>query len=202
MIDIDFGEPLIPTFSDTFVYYSGFCFDYQWTRSYDAVEEYGNSFSYVARIEYKDRQDDSVFKKGSFYSINVKDDGALDGSNNPSYDEAAADINGNGITDETIFIYKGALTVQQVISTNQDVQISVQSDKSNFATGKVETSKNSEYEYKLRVRTGSNIVTNLVIYDSIEEYTKNSQQELVKASKGKNYWQGEYILCRIKRIYC
>ncbi len=103
------------------------------------------------------------------------------------------DINGNGITDEMYFVDTEKTTIYSAIESHQDVQTSVQTEQSNFATGKVTTAKDSEYTYKLRVRTGQSDVTNLVIYDSIEDYAKNSNLEIIKASQGKPSWQGELL---------
>ncbi len=103
------------------------------------------------------------------------------------------DLNENGINSEKYMNTSNTINVISAIETHQDVQTSVQSSVSNFATGKVNTLKDDEYTYKLRVRTGQNDVTNLVIYDSIEDYAKNPNLEIVKASAGKPSWQGELL---------
>lgn len=72
--------------------------------------------------------------------------------------------------------------ITSVVSTHQDVTTYVKTDQSNYSTGIVDTSCDSEYEYKLRVRTGSADVTNLVIYTSIEE-----------AQPKKTRWKGEFL---------
>jgi hypothetical protein len=103
------------------------------------------------------------------------------------------DYNDNRNTNEWYHKWTTNTTINAAMESHQDVQTTVQTDQSNFTTGKVKTSKDSEYTYKLRVRTGQSDVTNLIIYDSIEDYAKNSDLEIVKASGGKQYWQGEFI---------
>ncbi len=103
------------------------------------------------------------------------------------------DINENGDTNEKYYTSSSTTKIISALETHQDVQTSVQSTISNYSTGKVKVAKNDEYNYKLRVRTGRNDVTNLVIYDSLEDYAKNPQLEIVKASGGNHYWQGDFV---------
>ena len=72
----------------------------------------------------------------------------------------------------------------------------MQTDKSNYSTGTVKASPDSEYTYKLRARTGSANVTNLVIYDSIEEYVQDpysAEQNFITAYGTKKHWNGEFL---------
>ena len=103
-------------------------------------------------------------------------------TDNGYFDLASADINNNSILDEKIAYKKSSISITSVISTHQDVTTYVQTDQSNYSTGIVDASCNSEYEYKLRVRTGSADVTNLVIYTSIEE-----------AQPKRTRWYGEFL---------
>ena len=153
--------------------------------SYDAFLEYGNKYENHAYAKFHNREiGKNDFRNNNYYSYYT---------DNGSFDALAADINGNGDTTEKIMHYKNEISITSAISTTQDVQTSVQSDLSNYSTGRINTAKDSEYTYKLRVRTGQNDITNLIIYDSLEEYAKNPQLELVKASGGKQYWQGEFL---------
>lgn len=88
---------------------------------------------------------------------------------------------------------KAQTTISSVISTHQDVQTSVKTDQSYYSTGSVQSSNNSEYEYKLRVRTGQNDVTNLVIYDSLEEYTKDNKGNFIAAHGDNKHWNGNLL---------
>ena len=103
------------------------------------------------------------------------------------------DLNDDGSTADRNTKVESQQTIPIVVSTNQDLQVSVQSDLSNYNTGKVNASNDSEYSYKLRVRTGTNDVTNLVIYDSLEKYAKDSNMASVLASGGRKSWQGEFL---------
>lgn len=101
---------------------------------------------------------------------------------NGQYDPEFIDINNNEITDEYFAYANDQITITSVISAYQDVSTFVQTDYSNFDTNIVDASYNSEYQYKLRVRTGTANVTNLVIYSSIEE-----------AQPTKTRWKGEFL---------
>ena len=103
------------------------------------------------------------------------------------------DINENGDVDEYIRYVNQEVVITSVISTYQDVTKYVQTDKSNYSTGKVDTSCDSEYTYKLRIRTGQNDITNLVIYDSVEEYAQDKDGNIVPAYGTKKHWNGEFL---------
>ena len=138
--------------------------------SYDSFLEYGNvytNYSYAEGLEL------AGTKMGYNTYPEVSDNG--------TYDSDAYDINENGII-ETLTYRKASVTIVSVISTHQDVTTYVQTDQSNYSTGIVDASNNSEYEYKLRVRTGSADVTNLVIYSSIEE-----------AQPNRTRWKGKFL---------
>lgn len=107
-------------------------------------------------------------------------------------DADAIDIDEDGNIEEEFSYAKAQTTITSVISTHQDVTKYVKTDKSSYSTGKVESSYDSEYEYKLRVRTGQNDVTNLVIYDSIEEYAQDKNGNVVTAYGDKKHWNGEF----------
>ena len=64
--------------------------------------------------------------------------------------------------------------------SNQDLTDFVKTNNSNYEREGI-VSLDSQYTYKLRARNASNKITNLVIYDSIENYVKQS---------------GEYVLAR------
>ena len=73
------------------------------------------------------------------------------------------------------------MTITSVVSTHQDVQTQVQTVNDNFTVGKGSSPYNEEYTYKLRVRTGQNAATNMVIANNIE-----------MAYRDKKFWQGEF----------
>ena len=142
-------------------------FSFNYSIPYDAYLEYGNVWENIVYLDYYNR------------TINQRASGVQD---NGQYDEDAIDINNNGNTSEQIAYAKANTTITSVVSTHQDVTTYVKTDQSNFSTGIVDASCDSEYEYKLRVRTGSADVTNLVIYTSIEE-----------AQPNRTRWYGEFL---------
>ncbi len=151
------------------------------------------SISYDSAIENGLVYDNYLYADGLERDIHLYEsvDGMIE--DNGVKESEAMDINENGVTNDLISFYKDTITIKSVSSSHQDVQTSVQTDMSNFDTGKVNTSNESEYKYKLRARTGSADVTNLVIYDSLEDYAKNPDLEIVKAAGLRHYWQGEFL---------
>ena len=160
--------------------YISFKYSYNYNISYDSFLEYGKNWTNSCYIAKLDKQEKGVSLKNK-----VTDNG--------KYDKDVIDIDDDGdITDE--FSYNRiSSTITSVISTHQDVQKSVQTDRSNFSTGTVETSLDSEYEYKLRARTGQNDVTNFIIYDSLEEYALTPEGEFISAYGDKEHWKGEFL---------
>ena len=91
-------------------------------------------------------------------------------------DAAAKDINQNGNVLEMLLWNNDSITITSAVSTHQDVTTYVRTDKSNYSTGIVDVSNNSNYEYKLRVRTGAADVTNLIVYTNLEEAQPEKQR--------------------------
>ena len=86
-----------------------------------------------------------------------------------------------------------SISITSVISTNQDIQVSGQTGQTAYNTKKITTDYADYYEYKLRARTGQNDIKNLVIYDSLESYAKDSEQNFINANGVKGHWQGEFL---------
>ena len=161
-------------------------YSYDWYVDYDAIMTYGTTYTNNVRLKYLNRK--VIDNNLSLYNYTrdaTKDNGA--------YSLEEIDINRDSDIEELFSVRSYTFNLVYPSSTHQDVQTSVQTDLSNYNTGTITSSKGSEYTYKLRVRTGTNDVTNLVIYDSIEDYAKNPQLEIIKASGGKQYWQGEFL---------
>ena len=148
-----------------------FYYTYNYAISYDSFLEYGNVWLNDCYAEKIDGQENSLMK-------------------NTKVDEL--DINENG-EKENLGYAKASATITSVVSTHQDVTKYVKTDKSNYSTGTVKASPDSEYTYKLRVRTGQNDVTNLVIYDSVEEYAQDKDGIIVPAYGTKKHWNGSFL---------
>ncbi len=143
---------------------------YKYSISYDSLLQYGTVWT------------NYVYSEG-YYKDNTKlDISSGSTSDNGKYDSSASDINEDGNITDYISYAKASKTITSVISTHQDVTTYVKTDQSNYSTGIVDSSCDSEYEYKLRVRTGAADVTNLVIYTSIEE-----------AQPKRTRWYGEFL---------
>ena len=162
--------------------YSGtnFNFKYNYSISFDSFLEYGavwTNYCYVDKLD--------IQENGITLLIPITDSGR--------YDSDAVDLDEDGDITDYLSYAKAQTTITSVVSTHQDVTKYVHTDKSSFSTGKVDSSYDSEYEYKLRVRTGQNDITNLVIYDSIEEYAQDKDGNIVTAYGSKSHWNGEFL---------
>lgn len=180
-IEVKFKEPIfLLNGSKNSISEYAIKFNYKFKISYDSFLEYGsiwNNYCYANKLE---NQENGITLGG-----NVKDNGY--------YDEDAIDINENGNTEENLTYNKATTTITSVISTHQDLTKYVQTDQSNFTTGRVKATPGSQYTYKLRIRSGSNDITNLVIYDSIEEYLKDNTGNMVPSYGDNKHWNGEFL---------
>ena len=179
-VKVDFSDSPIIFGTSSFKYYIGAMVSCRYAISYDSFLEYGNVWT--------------NYCYGKSLGGNLSEGMSI--SDNGHYDKDASDINENGDTTEKISYQKATTTITSVISTHQDVTKYVQTDKSNYSTGTVKASPDSEYTYKLRARTGSANVTNLVIYDSIEEYVQDpysAEQNFITAYGTKKHWNGEFL---------
>mgnify|MGYP002620129914 CR=1 FL=1 len=157
-------------------------FTYKYSISYDSIIEHGKVWknrAYVFNIPENER----ISYAG--YGGKISDDGR--------YDNEAIDINENGDTEEILYQDTDSATINSIISSHQTVLVQASSDISNYNSGRVNVSFDNEYSYKLRVTTGIADVKNLVIYDSIENYAKDSEQNFVKSAGVKKFWQGEFL---------
>ncbi len=175
MVDIDFKDTpalaLIKNIGGTTLELNIFRFQYNYAVSYDAYLENGSTWKNTIYFNYKNRDIDTTTfltnKKG-------KDDGTID--------SGITDINNNNQTNDYISYSQTSKSINSLISTHQDITTYVKTDQSNYSTGNVDTSCNSEYEYKLRVRSGSNKITKLTIYSNLEE-----------SHNSRTHWKGDFL---------
>ena len=150
--------------------------------SYDNIEIYG--VNYASRMYYQPIiQDENLFIKYGWKNSG-KDDGTLD--------KDFIDIDEDGDIEEKFNYDVQNYVINHVISSHQDIKVLVQTDRSNYTDELAKASNGAEYTYKLRVRSGINAMTNLVIYNSIEEYAKDKEGNTVKAYGNKEHWKGNF----------
>ena len=129
---------------------------------FDSVIEYGTEF---LNIFYLKRLDNRLFYsdcwRGTGYSHFIRDNGEKD--------PVVADLDEDGDLDELVVYSRLTMTVPYTVSSHQDVSVLVQTDQANYGYGQVMCTAGSAYSYKLRVRSGEEKLTNLVIYNNIEE---------------------------------
>lgn len=177
---------IITEFKEPVWFFSGaygnsFDFNYKFSTniSYDNFLIYGNIWTNYCYTKLFDNQKHVQYYRNKIYNTGI-------------FDNDAENIDENN-KQEAFVYYKNTETILTAISTHQDVQKSVKTDQSNYSTGTVKSSYDSEYEYKLRVRTGQNDITNLIIYDSIEEYAQNPDGDIVPAYGSKKHWNGKFL---------
>ena len=147
---------------------------------YDSLLEYGKDYKNLVYGQLYLVDDTTTKVKNS-----VLDNGEKD--------KDAKDINQNQNTEEELSYAESNISINAAFETRQDLQVSVGTDESDFSTGITYTPTDSEYEYKIRVRTGQNDITNLVVYNSIESYIRLTDDSVVESSEGKENWKGEFI---------
>ena len=143
-------------------------FSFNYSIPYDSFLEFGNVWKNYAYLEYINPNENN-----EYYSY-IRDDGR--------YDADATDINNNGNILDYLASGAKSITINSLASTHQDVTTYVKTDQSHYSTGTVNSSCDSEYEYKLRVRTGASNITNLIIYTNLEE-----------AQQGRQRWKGNFL---------
>ena len=148
--------------------------NFNYSVSYDSYLQYGKTwtnYSYLFAYYANGKNIDTYY---SLDNQKIRDTGVND--------PLVSDINENGITAEYLNYDNQTKTITSIVSTHQDVTTYVKTDQSNYSTGVVDSSCNTEYEYKLRVRTGAADVTNLVLYTNIEE-----------AQPNRTRWKGTFL---------
>lgn len=153
---------------------------YDWSISYDSYLEHGKEWTNIGYLQ-------------TYYEDNSLIGGFI--ADNGSQDKDAVDINENGDSsnNDKLSYSKATKTISSVVSTHQDLQVSTISTLSNYSTGTVPAEYGKDYSYKLRVRTGQNDVTNLIIYDNLEKWAKDKDGNFIEAAGKKKYWQGEFL---------
>lgn len=145
-------------------------YNIKYSVPYDSYLEYGNVWTNRCYVEWIDQPKLETKIKNSHMQ-----------ADNGKADIEEKDINGNGETTDKIARASAIITITSAVSSHQDVQTQVQTVNDNFTVGKGTSPYNEEYTYKLRVRTGQNAATNMVIANNLE-----------MAYGDKKYWQGEF----------
>lgn len=153
-----------------------FSFNLDYKLSYDNFLTYGSTYNNYCYADYTEQimGNKTVRAGGDSKRKLVTDNGQLDAE--------AIDIDCDNKTDDKLVTCVGKITISSVISTHQDIQTQVETIGTNYSIGTVSCSINTNYSYKLRARTGSNFVTNLVIIDNLEE-----------AYGDNKYWKGSFL---------
>lgn len=148
--------------------------------SAEAYLEYGDSYNNYILMDVNDREhidylpyshvddwNDSLYSYDYINSsVEKRDDSRL------KYDRQ--DVNENGSSEELMFSAYAKLSMSDLVNTFQDVLTTVRTDIDNY-TFNNSTSLGNIYTYKLRVRPDANYITNLVIYDNLEQAYENNK---------------------------
>lgn len=154
-------------------------YKYKFKITYNSYFEYGKTYKNNIYINWLGNR----YGYDSFHD-RVSDNGAGD--------PQEKDINSNGNTSETLNRTSASIAISTAVASHQSVTKYVQTDKTNYTTGIGKATPGTEYTYKLNVNTGANKVTNLVIYDSIEEYAQDKEGNMVHAYGDKGHWNGKF----------
>ena len=159
IIKIDFKERPLYCHPGYMTREDVFSFTVNYKITYDSVLAYGKTYTNYGY--------NNVFAIGNILKINslVKDKEDIDEDND---------------TTDSISSTSRSITISQAVETLQDVQTQTASSLSNYSTGTVPAEYGKEYSYKLRVRSGKNDVTNLVIYDNIEKWAKDKDGNFIE----------------------
>lgn len=172
-IKADFSDSpfyVVTTTSNGSTYQTAYRYTLNYRISYDSYLAYGSAYQNYSYVGFTDQK---AHAKKILIAPTVADSGV--------YEPDAADIDGDANSTEEFSYASGTATISSVVSTHQDVQTTVQTDKSDYATGTVKATPETAYSYKLRVRSGASPVTNLVLVDNLEE-----------AYGSNKYWKGEF----------
>ena len=136
---------------------------------YDSYAEYGSTFKNTA------------WRAPEYQYSDINNNHSYD-NDNGTRDPDVVDIDDNGRTDERMNVSDLNINLTSVTSTTQDLQISVLTDHSGtYELNEALSGHGEDYVYKLRMRTGNNKVTNVVLYNHIEEKHNDNA-----------YWKGSF----------
>ena len=170
--------PLYVFSSGTSFYCFYFSLALPFSISYDSYLEYGNTYTNRAYSDAKYVDSRRVIA----YTRACNDSG--------TFDVEEKDIDGNGSIESNFSYYSAPVTITSVVSTHQSLEKAVMTPSTGkYVSGKANAEVGGEYSYRLRVRTGRADITNLVVYDSIEQYVR-TDNGFVDASGGMEEWNG------------
>ena len=102
------------------------------------------------------------------------------------------DLNGNNKTTEYMYNENRTINVQFSTESNQDLMSFVKSEDDQYNSEYTVVNANDTYSYKLRARNASSKITNLVIYDSLENNIKVNGEFVKAAGDNTNTFKGTF----------
>lgn len=197
-IKINFSDtPVIPLFAEGIDFSSAnwpgiFQINYGFKIPYESYFEYGSTYTNYMYYKFMDKNNKLYYPAYGYngfyigyYMKGTQDTGKLD--------PEAVDINSNGNTSEWLGYYDSTITITDTISTHQSVTKQVKTQKNDYTTLPVKANPGENYSYKLKVISGENTLTNVVVYDSIEKFSKNQNEEFIASYGNNKYWTGEFL---------
>ena len=138
--------------------------------THDTYDELGPNYTfYVA-------SDGSDFTKECL-NQNYCDNGSTLGASE------LTDIDGDGNDNEYLYSQNSTIRLTYASSTIQDTQTTVKGDVDGvYLLEDAMSSLGGEYYHRLRIRSGENKISNVVLYDNIEQAFGNNE-----------HWQGEFL---------
>ena len=184
---VDFRDAPLD-FTD-FHYYHPYMFPSSWYNYYNLPEHFYFYF-------YYDKENIAEYNQTQFDIPHYLKPIGVTVPTNTNFSYAVRDeldIDSNGNSSEYITGGNSYINVLFTGESNQDLINFVRSEDDQYNSENTRVTYNEEYKYKLRVRTATNKITNVVIYDSLENYVKENG-EFVKASGDElNTFKGTFM---------
>ena len=135
------------------------------------------------------------YQRGGSYTVNTHL--ALVGTEGEDYN-----LLSDGVYDDTYLsdrrsaTSKATISAQRTNSSDLSIIKKVESEFTDYTKYTAYTTLGGDYKYKITVSSGSDKVTDLIIYDSIEHYAKDVNEEFIEAWKFgnvyRNHWFGQF----------
>ena len=110
---------------------------------------------------------------------------------NFSFVKDTIDINNNGDTDELMYESGSSVSIPTISDTNEEILTQASSDISSYKSTNISVQAGDNYKYKLRIRNINSKITNITIYDSIENKIKKNG-EFLNVHDDDNYFRGTF----------
>lgn len=109
--------------------------------------------------------------------------------------ESGYDYNHNGFDRDIAAYGNASVNVNMNSSSYINVikEVADDDDEKTFTTGNIEVDYGASYFYRISIVTGKNQLTNVVLYEFLEEYAKDPDGTIVPPSGRRDFWTGAFV---------